>query len=164
MSQDEHTVRIEPQRRILRVAATQPVLEAALAAGLNLPHSCKSGHCGSCRARLRSGQISYPNGVPLGITAEEQAAGHILLCQARAQSDLEVEARFIAGVGEVEIKTLPARIAAPRAARPRRHAGTAAPAHGRARCASAPGSTWTCCCPTAGGAASPSPARPTTAS
>ena len=111
MSQDEHTVRIEPQRRILRVAATQPVLEAALAAGLNLPHSCKSGHCGSCRARLRSGQISYPNGVPLGITAEEQAAGHILLCQARAQSDLEVEARFIAGVGEVEIKTLPARIA-----------------------------------------------------
>ncbi len=112
MSQDEHTVCIEPQRRILRVAATQPVLEAALAAGLNLPHSCKSGHCGSCRARLRSGQVSYPNGVPLGITAAEQAAGHILLCQARAQSDLVVEARFIAGVGEVEIKTLPARIAA----------------------------------------------------
>lgn len=112
MSQDEHTVRIEPQRRILRVAATQPVLEAALAAGLNLPHSCKSGHCGSCRARLRSGQISYPNGVPLGITAAEQAAGHVLLCQAHALSDLVVEARFIAGVGEVEIKTLPARIAA----------------------------------------------------
>jgi len=112
VSQDEHTVRIEPQRRILRVAASQPVLEAALAAGLNLPHSCKSGHCGSCRARLRSGQISYPNGVPLGITAAEQAAGHVLLCQAHAQSDLVVEARFIAGVGEVEIKTLPARIAA----------------------------------------------------
>jgi len=112
VSQDEHTVRIEPQRRILRVAARQPVLEAALAAGLNLPHSCKSGHCGSCRARLRSGQISYPNGVPLGITTAEQAAGHVLLCQAHAQSDLVVEARFIAGVGEVEIKTLPARIAA----------------------------------------------------
>ncbi|HUJ52567.1 MAG TPA: 2Fe-2S iron-sulfur cluster-binding protein, partial [Steroidobacteraceae bacterium] len=43
-------MRIEPHGRTLRVAAAQPVLEAALAAGLNLPHSCKSGHCGSCRA------------------------------------------------------------------------------------------------------------------
>ena len=111
MSQDEHSVRIEPHGRTLHVGTAQPVLEAALGAGLNLPHSCKSGHCGSCRARLRSGEISYPNGVPLGITAEEQAAGYVLLCQARAQSDLVVEARLIAGVGEVEIKTLPARIA-----------------------------------------------------
>lgn len=112
MSRDEHGVRIEPHGRTIHVAAGQPVLEAALAAGLNLPHSCKSGHCGSCRARLRSGQIGYPNGVPLGITAAEHAAGQVLLCQARAHSDLVVEARLIAGVDEVEIKTLPARIAA----------------------------------------------------
>ena len=105
-------VRVEPHGRTLHVPRNQPVLQAALEAGLNLPHSCKSGHCGSCRARLRAGTISYPNGVPLGITAEEQASGHILLCQARAQSDLVVEARLIAGIDEVEIKTLPCRIAA----------------------------------------------------
>jgi CDP-4-dehydro-6-deoxyglucose reductase, E3 len=86
------------------------VLEAALAAGLNLPHSCKSGHCGSCRARLIAGQIHYPHGRPLGLTAEEEARGLILLCQARAACDLTVEARFIANVGDVEIKTLPCRI------------------------------------------------------
>jgi len=91
-------VRVEPHGRTLHVPRNQPVLQAALEAGLNLPHSCKSGHCGSCRARLRAGTISYPNGVPLGITAEEQASGHILLCQARAQSDLVVEARLIAGI------------------------------------------------------------------
>jgi CDP-4-dehydro-6-deoxyglucose reductase len=112
VSRDEHLVRIEPHGRTLHVSAAQPVLEAALEAGLNLPHSCKSGHCGSCRARLRAGEISYPNGVPLGITAAEHAAGQVLLCQARARSDLVVEARLIAGVDEVEIKTLPARIAA----------------------------------------------------
>lgn len=105
-------VRIEPHGRTLHVPRAQPLLEAALEAGLNLPHSCKSGHCGSCRARLRTGSIRYPNGVPLGISAEEQASGHILLCQARAQSDLVVEARLIAGIDEVEIKTLPCRIAA----------------------------------------------------
>jgi CDP-4-dehydro-6-deoxyglucose reductase len=104
-------VRIEPHGRTLRVAAGQPVLDAALAAGLNLPHSCKSGHCGSCRARLLAGEIHYPNGRPLGITAEEARAGNVLLCQARAQSDLTVEARLCAPVADVEIKTLPCRIA-----------------------------------------------------
>src|SRR5215472_7149050 len=111
LPQDEHNVRIEPHARTLRVPSDRPVLEAALAAGLNLPHSCKSGHCGSCRARLVAGEIHYPNGRPLGITAEEARAGNVLLCQARAQSDLIVEARLIANVADVEIKTLPCRIA-----------------------------------------------------
>jgi len=107
----EYSVRIEPHGRTLKVAAEQPVLEAALSAGLNLPHSCKSGHCGSCRARLVSGQIRYPHGRPLGLTAEEHSGGAVLLCQARPASDLTVEARLIASVAEVEIKTLPCRIA-----------------------------------------------------
>jgi CDP-4-dehydro-6-deoxyglucose reductase len=108
---EERSVRIEPHGRTLRLAPGQAVLEAALAAGLNLPHSCKSGHCGSCRARLLSGQIRYPRGRPLGITAEEEARGGVLLCQARAHTDLTVEARLVASVADVEIKTLPARIA-----------------------------------------------------
>jgi CDP-4-dehydro-6-deoxyglucose reductase, E3 len=111
LSEIEHSVRIEPHARTVRVSAAQPVLEAALAAGLNLPHSCKSGHCGSCRARLVAGEIRYPNGPPLGITAAEVAMGHVLLCQARARSDLIIEARLVAGVADVEIKTLPCRIA-----------------------------------------------------
>jgi len=111
LSAREHTVRIEPHGRTLRVTPGQPVLEAALSAGLNLPHSCKSGHCGSCRARLLAGEIHYPNGPPLGITAEEAQCGDILLCQARANSDLTVRARLIASVADVEIKTLPCRIA-----------------------------------------------------
>lgn len=111
MSDAEHNVRIDPHGRTLRVTAGEPVLQAALAAGLNLPHSCKSGHCSSCRARLVSGEIHYPNGRPLGLTPEEAASGQVLLCQARPRSDLVVEARFIASVADVEIKTLPCRIA-----------------------------------------------------
>jgi CDP-4-dehydro-6-deoxyglucose reductase, E3 len=111
MAASEYTVQIEPHGRKIRVAADRPVLEGALAAGLNLPHSCKSGHCGSCRARLRTGEIVYPNGAPAGLSVEEAQAGNILLCQARPKSDLVVEARLIASVGEVDIKTLPCRIA-----------------------------------------------------
>ena len=111
MSANEHSVRIEPHGRTLHVREDQPVLEAALAAGLNLPHSCKSGHCSSCRARLLEGEIRYPGARPPGITAEEERSGLILLCQARARSDLTVEARLVASVADVEIKTLPCRIA-----------------------------------------------------
>jgi CDP-4-dehydro-6-deoxyglucose reductase len=111
MGLPEYKVRIEPHGRHITVAAERSVLDGALAAGLNLPHSCKSGHCASCRARLRSGQIDYPHGVPVGLTASEVEAGNILLCQARARSDLVVEARFVASVADVEIKTLPCRIA-----------------------------------------------------
>jgi CDP-4-dehydro-6-deoxyglucose reductase len=106
----EHRVRVEPHGRTLQVSGAQPLLEAALDAGLNLPHSCKSGHCGSCRARLLEGDIGYPNGLPLGISAGEEREGFVLLCQARARTDVVVEARFIAEVSDVEIKTLPCRI------------------------------------------------------
>jgi CDP-4-dehydro-6-deoxyglucose reductase, E3 len=111
MATSEYKVLIEPHGRHITVGADRPVLEGALAAGLNLPHSCKSGHCASCRARLRAGEIEYPNGIPVGLTAEEAQAGNVLLCQARARSDLIVEARLITSVAEVDIKTLPCRIA-----------------------------------------------------
>jgi CDP-4-dehydro-6-deoxyglucose reductase len=107
----EFDVRIAPHGRTVRAGADRSILDAALAAGLNLPHSCKSGHCSSCRARLVSGQIRYPAGPPLGITEQEAKAGYVLLCQARAASDVAVEARLVANVAEVEIKTLPCRIA-----------------------------------------------------
>jgi CDP-4-dehydro-6-deoxyglucose reductase len=107
---EEHSVRIEPQGRTLKVGAQQPLLQAALDAGLNLPHSCKSGHCGSCRARLLRGDVRYPGLRPLGLSAEEAQAGYVLLCQARAAGDVTVEARLIASVADVEMKTLPCRI------------------------------------------------------
>ncbi|HEU4626446.1 MAG TPA: 2Fe-2S iron-sulfur cluster-binding protein [Steroidobacteraceae bacterium] len=107
----ELKVHIAPHDRTIVVPQGRSVLEAALAAGLNLPHSCKSGHCASCRARLLSGEIRYPNGRPLGITAAEERQGEVLLCQARPVTDLRVEARLIASVEDVEIKTLPCRIA-----------------------------------------------------
>src|SRR6185312_14123739 len=111
MSSREFSVRIEPHGRRIVVAENRSVLDAALAAGLNLPHSCRSGHCASCKARLLSGEIHYPNGRTAGLTAQEAQAGHVLLCQARPRSDLRVEARVIANASEAEIKTLPCRIA-----------------------------------------------------
>lgn len=103
-------ITLRPQNRVLEVATGQTVLEAALAAHVNLPHSCKGGNCGSCRARLVTGRVHYPRGRPLGLTTEEIATGYVLLCQAVPASDLSVEAREIRRVTDVEIKSLPCRV------------------------------------------------------
>lgn len=106
-----HRVTLMPERRTFSVRADESVLDAALHVGINLPHSCKGGSCGACRARLLAGTVSYPFGVPIGITAEEQAQGYALLCEARATTDLSVDVREIRVADDVEIKDLPCRIA-----------------------------------------------------
>ncbi len=106
-----HIVRIIPHERSISAAEDMPVLAAAQLAGLPLPHSCRSGRCGSCRARLLSGRIEYPNGPPLGLSPQELRDGYALLCQAQPRSDLVVEARLIRSAANAEIKTLPSRIA-----------------------------------------------------
>ena len=86
------------------------MLEAALRAGLNLPHSCKGGNCGACRARLVEGAVAYPNGRPLGLSPAEESDGLVLLCQARAQGDLLIETFEAVSADEICIKRLPCRV------------------------------------------------------
>jgi CDP-4-dehydro-6-deoxyglucose reductase len=92
------------------VRAEQSLLDAALDASLNLPHSCKGGNCGSCRARLLQGEIYYPNGAPLGLSEAEAAEGFVLMCEARARSDILLETFEITSPEQAVIKRLPARI------------------------------------------------------
>ena len=62
-----------------------------MGASWKLPHGCKGGNCGLCKARLVSGEVHYPNGRPVGLSEAEIGSGYILLCQARARSELELE-------------------------------------------------------------------------
>jgi len=78
------------------------VLGAALDAGIPLPHSCRAGRCASCKARLLSGEIAYPEGrLPPGIVESEAARGEVLLCQARPLTDLVVETRRSPGASSL---------------------------------------------------------------
>jgi len=103
-------VRLAKSDRSFSVAPGEPVLEAALRAGLNLPHSCKGGNCGACRARLLEGAVAYSNGRPLGLSEAEEADGLVLLCQARAQGDLLIETFERVSADEIRIKRLPCRV------------------------------------------------------
>jgi CDP-4-dehydro-6-deoxyglucose reductase len=96
--------------RSFSVAPNQSVLDAALSAGINLPHSCHGGNCGACRAHLIAGDIDYPNGAPLGLSRAEVADGFILLCHARARSDLVLDTAEVSTPDQAIIKRLPGRI------------------------------------------------------
>ena len=61
------------------------VLEAALAAGLDLPYSCRAGVCATCRAKLVDGTVSMAANYAL--EPWEVAAGYVLTCQSRPTSE-----------------------------------------------------------------------------
>lgn len=103
-------VSLAKSERSFSAAPGQSLLEAAISAGLALAHSCRSGSCGACRARLLRGQISYPYGPPLGLSPAEQDEGQVLLCQARALCDLQIDVDEIRRPEDVLVKRMPCRI------------------------------------------------------
>lgn len=86
-----HRLTIEPGGWQVLVPAGQSLLQAALAAGVRLPSSCRNGSCRACLARLLSGRIHYQIDWP-GLLAEEKTDGWILPCVACADSDLVIDA------------------------------------------------------------------------
>ena len=60
-------------------AAQGNILDAAAAAGLEVPFSCKSGVCCTCRAKLIEGEVRMERNFAL--EKHEVAAGFVLTCQ-----------------------------------------------------------------------------------
>lgn len=62
----------------------QNILDAALAAGADLPYACKGGVCATCRARVTEGEATME--VNYSLEADEVRKGFILTCQSHPKT------------------------------------------------------------------------------
>jgi len=66
------------------IADGETLLQAALAAEIDAPHSCTEGRCGTCMSWLRDGDVSMASTRALSKRNTER--GYVLACQARPSS------------------------------------------------------------------------------
>jgi ferredoxin-NADP reductase len=72
-------------KRVLRIEPGSTILDMVLAAGVDVPHSCREGVCGSCLVTVLQGE---PNHCDLVLTRDEQAANNqMLICCSGAKSE-----------------------------------------------------------------------------
>jgi NADH oxidoreductase Hcr len=66
----------------------ETLLEALEREGLPIIGACRTGVCGACKCKVTAGQVSSSS--ESGLTPDEIAAGYVLACSSRANSDLSV--------------------------------------------------------------------------
>ena len=76
------TVRLAKSGGSVAVPVGKTILEALRDHGLDVPSSCESGTCGTCRTRLISGDVDHRDLV----LADDEHAGNIMVCVSRARS------------------------------------------------------------------------------
>ncbi len=103
-------VTVLPSRHEFTVEEGQSVLDAALAAGIVLPYSCRNGACSTCKGRVVEGSYEGgPNSAQI-IPEDERAQGYTLFCQARPLTDLTIEASEVRMASDIQIRKMPSRI------------------------------------------------------
>ena len=76
-------VRLAKSGKVLAVPADRTILEVLRAEGLEVPSSCETGTCGTCRTKVLDGVADHRDLV----LAEHEKADTIMICVSRAKGD-----------------------------------------------------------------------------
>jgi ring-1,2-phenylacetyl-CoA epoxidase subunit PaaE len=79
------TLIADGKRREVPVRDGEPVLDAALRAGLDLPYACKGGMCSTCRAKVVEGEVTMD--LNYSLEPWEIEAGFVLTCQSHPKTE-----------------------------------------------------------------------------
>ena len=82
---------LDGEVHVLDVAGTETLLDAALKAGINAPHSCQAGMCASCMCQVVEGEVHLRHNEVLD--AKDLAKRWTLSCQALPTTE-RVKVRF----------------------------------------------------------------------
>lgn len=86
----------------LTVGEDETILDAALAAGIDLPYMCAQGWCTRCAAKLIRGRVEHPTA--LRYYRQDADAGFVLLCSAVPRSDCLIETHQQPGLVQLRIR------------------------------------------------------------
>ena len=87
-----YSVTIEPIGQTIEVEEGQTILDAALRAGIYLPHACGHGLCATCKVQVTDGEVEHGDASPFALMDMERDEGKCLACCAIPQSDVTIEA------------------------------------------------------------------------
>ncbi|KAK8545021.1 hypothetical protein V6N12_025875 [Hibiscus sabdariffa] len=81
---------VGPKGEVNEFEATgdQLILEAAEAAGVELPYCCRAGACSICTAKVVSGSVQQPDAIYL--EDDQIKEGYMLTCVSKPTSDCEI--------------------------------------------------------------------------
>ena len=79
------TLILDGKQHNLHMTPEQKILDVGLAAGLDLPYSCRGGVCCTCRAKVMQGSVAMEKNFTL--EGWETRQGFVLSCQSRPTSD-----------------------------------------------------------------------------
>lgn len=82
---------IEPLGRSIEVEEGQTILDAALRAGIYLPHACGQGYCATCKVCITDGEVDHGSASNFALMDYEREEGKALACCARLESDMTIE-------------------------------------------------------------------------
>lgn len=94
-------VRILPSN--LEFTSDKFILDDAVSSSIHLSHSCKNGRCSECKATIIAGKVKNEN----GLTVTE---GDILTCQSIALTDVELKAKYVPELKNIQQKISPCKV------------------------------------------------------
>ena len=87
----------------------QTILDSGRKQGVVLEHSCRTGRCGACKARVMRGETRV-EAAEESLNETESNQGFILTCCRSAVSEVELDTVDLGRLAHLKVQTLPARI------------------------------------------------------
>ncbi|HDL8431078.1 CDP-6-deoxy-delta-3,4-glucoseen reductase [Yersinia enterocolitica] len=101
-------IKLQPSGITFDASETATILDSALENNINIEYSCKDGTCGSCKAKLISGEIEQSENSAL--TNEDISNGFILTCCSKPKTNIEINVNYYPELSHIKKKTYPCKL------------------------------------------------------
>lgn len=85
---------IEPLGITVEIEEEQTILDAALRAGVYLPHACCHGVCATCKVTVEDGEVEHNESSSFALMEFERDEGKCLACCATVEDDITISAEI----------------------------------------------------------------------